>query len=142
MRGGREVCYNSVMNLESKHKVLVVEDDNFLRKILAEKLQEKNFEVIEAERGEQGVEALKSSPDVSIVLLDLLLPGLSGYDFIKWARGSGNFHTIPILVISNLGSPEEIAMAKQCGADDSVIKAHMTPDDIVLKVIGMIKTPV
>lgn len=115
-------------------RILIVEDDNFLRGLLTKKLEEKGFSVVQAESGEKGVEELKEDlPD--LVLLDLLLPGIDGFEVLKWARGQGGaLADLPVIILSNLGRQEDIEKGTKLGATDYLVKSKSTPPEIIEKV--------
>lgn len=114
-------------------KILVVEDEHLLRRLLVQSLKEANFEVIEAMDGEEGlVKAKEEKPD--LILLDLILPGISGYEVLLRMKKDPFLEKIPVIVLSNLGQEEEIERAKRLGAKDFLIKAHFTLSQIEEKV--------
>lgn len=114
-------------------KVLVIEDDYFLRSLITKKLREEQFEVFEAIDGEKGLETLKTEkPD--IILLDLVLPGMDGFDVLQQIKKGESTKDIPVIVLSNLGAEEDVARGKELGARDYMIKANFTPSEIVAKI--------
>lgn len=114
-------------------KILVVEDEHLLRRLLVQSLKEGNFEVIEAIDGEEGiVKAKEERPD--LILLDLILPGISGYEVLLRMKKDPLLEKIPVIVLSNLGQEEEIERAKRLGAKDFMIKAHFTLSQIKEKI--------
>jgi len=74
-----------------------------------------------------------------IILLDLLLPGLNGYEVLQKIRDSGETKALPVIVFSNLGQREDIEKAKAIGVNDFLIKANFTLDDVVTKVASFLK---
>ncbi len=117
-----------------KKKILIVEDEKELRFLLGQALAEEDFEVEEAIAGEEAMEKLKQGLKPDLILLDLLLPGMDGYDFLLKIKKDSNFEAIPVIVISNLGQEEEIKKALKLGADDYYIKAHFTLQEIIDKI--------
>lgn len=114
-------------------KVLIIEDDKFLRELAAQKLEKEGFSVAGATNGQEGIELLeKESPNV--IILDLILPGMDGFEVLKKVRTESNFKTIPIIILSNLGQEEDIAKAKSLGATDYLIKAHFSFGEIIKKI--------
>lgn len=106
---------------ESK-KVLIVEDDEFLRSLAAKRLEKEGYSVSVAIDGEKAVSAATDGvPDV--ILLDLLLPGMNGFEVLEKVRAVDNLKNIPVIVFSNLGQKEDIEKAKGLGATDFLIKA-------------------
>ena len=76
---------------------------------------------------------------VALVLLDLILPGIQGYEVLSKIKKDSATSTIPVVIISNLGQKEEIERGLELGAVDFLIKAHFTPDDIINKVKAALK---
>jgi len=114
-------------------RVLVVEDDLFLRGLMSQKLVREGFEVIEAVDGEEGLKMV-SEKQPHIVLLDLILPGIGGFEVLQKIRQDENIGGIPVLILSNLGQKDDLDKAKKLGATDYLVKAHNTPGEIVDKV--------
>jgi DNA-binding response OmpR family regulator len=116
-----------------KEKVLIIEDDRFLRELMVRKLKMENFEVIEAEDGAEGLKKIKEEkPD--LVLLDLILPEMDGFEVLEQKRKDEEIKNIPVIILSNLGQKEEIDRGLQLGAKDYLIKAQFSPSEIIEKV--------
>lgn len=114
-------------------KILIVEDDKFLRELIAKKLMREGYEVEEAIDGEDGVKKIKEMmPD--LVLLDLILPGIDGFEVLKRVKEDDKTASIPVVILSNLGQKDEIEKGLNLGAVDFLIKAHFTPEEIVEKI--------
>lgn len=119
------------MGTEAK-KVLIIEDDEFLRSLTVERLKKEGYGVQIAIDGESALSALKESkPD--LILLDLLLPGLPGFEVLEKIKQMDEVKSIPVIVFSNLGSKEDIEKARNLGANDFLMKANFTLDDVVSK---------
>lgn len=124
--------------MSTKEKILVVEDEKTLRFLISQTLTGEGFEVEEAVDGEEALEKIKKSkPD--LILLDLLLPGMNGYDVLLKIKRDFNLGSIPIIILSNLGQEEEIKKGMDLGADDYLIKAHFTLDEIVARARKILK---
>ena len=118
--------------------VLIIEDDKFLRDLIIQKLKKEGFETNEAMDGESGAKlAQDEHPD--LVLLDLILPGLDGFEVLKRLKQNAGTASIPVIVLSNLGQKEDVDRAKGSGAEDFMVKAHFTPGEIVAKVKEILK---
>jgi DNA-binding response OmpR family regulator len=119
-------------------KILIVEDDKFLRELIVRKLSNEGYEVVEAVDGEQGIQKVKETkPD--LVLLDLILPGIDGFEVLAQKKEDPFVATIPVIVLSNLGQKEDVDRGLGLGATDYLIKAHFTPGEIIEKVRNIIK---
>ena len=115
--------------------ILIIEDDRFLRELIAQKLSKESFNIIEAVDGEEGIKKIKENkPD--LVLLDLILPGIDGFEVLSQAKKDSNheINSIPIIILSNLGQKEDIEKGTKLGAADYLVKAHFTPGEIIEKV--------
>lgn len=121
------------MATADKKIVLIVEDDEFLRSLAAKRLEKDGLEVKDAVNGEAALAAIKEQK-FDLILLDLLLPGTDGFAVLEQARGIENGKEVPIVVFSNLGEKADIERAKKLGANDFLVKANFTLDDIVSKI--------
>ena len=117
--------------------ILVVEDDKFLRELISRKLTGEDFDVLEAVDGEEGIKKIKEGkPD--LVLLDLILPGIDGFEFLAKAREDPETSSIPIIILSNLGQREEVDKGLKLGAKDWLIKTEFNPQEVIDKVVKQI----
>jgi len=118
--------------------ILIIEDDQFLRELIVRKIINEGFSALEAESGEQGIEKTKKEkPD--LILLDLMLPGIGGFEVLKKIKEDKNSSSIPIIILSNLAEPEEMEKGLKMGAVDFLIKAHLTPREIIDKIKSVLK---
>ena len=117
-----------------KHDVLIVEDDQFLRELVSKKLALENFKVYAAENGEEGYQKIISEKP-SIVLLDIILPVLNGFELLEKIRNHKDaiISKTPIIMLSNLGQESDIKKGEELGANDYLVKASLTTDEIVKK---------
>jgi len=119
-------------------KVFIVEDDEFLRSLTVKRLEKEGYAVAISTDGEGALDGiLKEKPD--IILLDLLLPGLNGYEVLQKIRANDSTKSLPVIVFSNLGQREDIEKAKAIGVSDFLIKANFTLDDVAEKVANFLK---
>jgi len=119
-------------------KVLILEDDKFLRELIAQKLQREGFLISEAIDGEEGLKKIKEEkPD--LVLLDLILPGIDGFEVLKKIKDDESTSQIPVIVLSNLGQKDDVDRGMKLGAVDYLIKAHFTPREIIEKIKKALK---
>ena len=115
------------------HKILIIEDEQFLSGLMVKKLELSGFTVKGVVDGEKGIQAVEAEkPDV--ILLDLLLPGIDGFEVLRRLKNDQRSSDIPVIVISNLGEPSDIEKAKNAGATEYMIKANSSPDQIVKKI--------
>lgn len=118
--------------MESK-KVLIVEDDNSLRDVLAEFLEADGFSVVVAADGEEGINLIRETkPD--IILLDVVLPKKDGYQVIKEIKSDDDVKNIPIILLTNLGSLSDIEKALELGVTNYLVKSDYQIKEIVAKI--------
>ncbi len=111
-------------------KILLVEDDNFIIDIYITKLKEVGFSVQSAVNGEDALAKIKqSSPD--LVLLDIVLPQVTGFEFLQEIKSMPELKNVPVIVLSNLGQKKEVEKGLSLGAAKYLIKAHYTPTEVV-----------
>jgi DNA-binding response OmpR family regulator len=121
-------------------KVLIVDDDAFLSGIYATKLELDGFGVVTARDGEEGIKmAQKEKPD--LILLDVLMPKLDGFEALKRLKSDPETKTIPVIMLTNLGQKEDIEKGLEEGAVDYLIKAHFVPAEAVAKIKKVLNIP-
>mgnify|MGYP001627149605 CR=1 FL=1 len=114
-------------------KILIVEDDKFLRTLLEKKFKNENFEIATASDGEEALDKIViEKPD--LVLLDIILPKKSGFYVLEEMNKDVNLKNIPVFIISNLGQPEDIQRGKSLGVKAYFVKAGLSLDELVLKI--------
>ena len=124
--------------MADKKKIMLVEDDVFIRDIYETKLTQENFEVLMAENGLDGLKKIENfMPD--IILLDIVMPYMDGMDFLKEIKKNEKFNKIPIIMLSNLSDKERVTEALELGINDYLIKSHFTPSEVVSKVNTLLK---
>ncbi len=114
-------------------KILIVEDEKLLREMYHDKFTESGFEVISVDSAEDAIDSVsKERPD--LILLDILLPRENGVSFLKQLKKDEKNASIPVVVFSNFDDPETKREALAMGAKEYLIKANLTPQDIINKV--------
>ena len=118
--------------------ILIIEDDKFLREMIAKRLREEGYDVSMAVDGEEGIKKIQGEkPD--LILLDLILPGIDGFEVLERMRKDSELAKIPVVILSNLGQKEEVERGLNLGAVDYLIKAHFTPREIIDKIKKVLK---
>jgi len=117
--------------------ILVVEDDDFLKKLITQRLEHEGFKAEGVPEGKAALEFLKKTTPI-LVVLDLLLPGVDGFQVLQEIRENQRLKGLPVIVLSNLGEQEHINRAKMLGADDYLVKAHFTLGEIMEKINKLI----
>lgn len=115
------------------HKIIIVEDDPMIAEIYQRKFLDSGFEVLMAENGEKVLVTLKKQT-VDVVLLDLVMPGMDGFEVIENLRKGNYDPNIKIIVFSNLSQKEDKERARELGANGFIVKSDYTPNDLVKEV--------
>jgi DNA-binding response OmpR family regulator len=122
-------------------KILFIEDDPLINKIYSTRLKADGYEVYTAETGEVGVaKAQEVIPD--LIVLDVMMPHMDGFAVLENLRGDYRFKTTPILMYSNLNNEDEMKRAKQMGVTEFLIKANLSPTQMVAKIKQYLNTVV
>jgi len=114
-------------------KILIIEDDRYISKMYQLKLSLDGFDVQVADNGRIGVDKVKEfKPD--IILTDILMPELDGFEVIKQVKADEESKTTPILIMSNLGQEDHIQKGLELGALGYIVKSQYTPSKVVDKI--------
>ncbi|MFA6215434.1 MAG: response regulator [Patescibacteria group bacterium] len=114
-------------------KVLVAEDDRFLSKAYEVKLKKEGFEPILVANGEEAIAKAKSEkPD--IILLDLVMPKIDGFEALAELKQNSETKSIPVIILSNLGQEDDIKKGKELGAEDYLVKSNIAINSVVAKI--------
>lgn len=129
------------MDMPSKKpRVLFIEDDLTLSSLFTVRMEAEGFEVYQAHDGDTALQVAKEfHPD--LVLCDLMMPNLSGYDVIDIMRNTNETANAKIVVISALSQPEDIEKAMKLGADDYIVKSQVVIDDIMDRLRKLLDLP-
>lgn len=112
-------------------KILIVEDEPQMQKVLEKKISGIGYKTVVANDGIQALQKIFQD-DISLVLLDLVMPSKSGFDVLEEMKARGS--KIPVIILSNLGEDEDIETAKRLGAKDYFVKSNISLRDIVAKI--------
>ena len=119
-------------------KILIVEDEEIMIDLLQRKLTTEGYEVSVARDGEEGLKKMREiKPD--IVLLDIIMPKMSGFEVMEEMQKDSGLKKIPVIVVSNSGQPVEIDKARELGAKDWLIKTEFDPQEVINKVKKQLK---
>lgn len=114
-------------------RVLLVEDDFFVRDIYRKKLKDLGYDVVTAENGLEGMERIKETiPD--IVLLDIFMPYMDGREMLREVRSHDEWKDIPVILLTNFSASEGVRDGFDLGADEYLIKSHFTPSEVLKKI--------
>jgi two-component system, OmpR family, phosphate regulon response regulator PhoB len=119
-------------------RILLAEDDRFLQKAAGAKLRQEGFTVLTAADGEEALRVARTeAPD--LVLLDLIMPKLQGFEVLRRLKEDAATVHIPIIVLSNLGQESDVKRATQLGATDYLIKANLSLAELARRVAGVLQ---
>lgn len=119
--------------MENKKYILVVEDENTLAFALKKKLESSGYTVNVAMDGKEALNKVgQEKPD--LILLDLILPIMDGFSVLKELKNTPKYENIPVIVLTNLSSDEDVADVLNAGGTDYFIKTEHSLDDIIIAV--------
>lgn len=113
--------------------ILVVEDTELLRRIYCDKLGQEGYDVVQAADGAEALQALHGD-NVDLVLLDLIMPRMSGLEALEAMKADPRTADIPVLILSNLGQEQDVERGLALGAVDYLIKNEAKPADVAEKI--------
>lgn len=113
------------MTDQEKHTILVVDDDPALQKLVVSLINRAGMETVSAVNAHEAAAALKAEPLPDLILLDLMLPEISGIDFLKQIRAKTEYDRMPVIILSALADPEQIREGLDVGADRYLTKPYL-----------------
>ena len=114
-------------------KILFIEDESALQKTVGEVLKQEGYQMVSALDGQVGLRlAQTQKPD--LILLDLVMPKLSGFEVLKQLKQDENTKTIPVIILTNLEEMEHIEKIVQLGAAGYLVKSNYSLSEIVEKI--------
>lgn len=118
---------------KTNKKILFIEDEEHLQKLLGEELEDRGFEVIKALNGAIGLKlALKKQPD--LILLDLILPKKDGFEVLETLKKDPKTKKIPVIILTNLETAPDVQKALDLGASTYLVKANYKLAEITKKI--------
>lgn len=121
-----------VDNLQGK-KILWVEDDQFLGDLISRKLAKESGEFLYAQDGTKALEVIShKTPD--IIVLDLMLPGMSGFDLLEKVRQIPATKNTPVIVLSNMSQNSDFERGRKLGVKGFFVKAMVTIDEVLIEI--------
>lgn len=128
--------------MDTKKKILLVEDDTALAGVYRSRLELEGFEVQEVNNGEDALSsAIDYKPD--LILLDAMMPKISGFDVLDILRNTPDTTNIRVIMLTALSQPKDKERAESLGVDDYLVKSQVVIGDVVERVkfhLGMAKT--
>jgi DNA-binding response OmpR family regulator len=125
--------------MEKKYTVFIVDDDDFLLDMYSLKFRESGFNVEVAHKGNLALEKLREGFNPEVMLLDIVMPEMDGFEVLQEIKKENLAKNTLLIILSNLGQKEDIEKGEKLGVDDYLIKAYLTPKEVVEKVTTLIK---
>jgi DNA-binding response OmpR family regulator len=116
--------------------VLVADDEPHIGRIIKMKLEQGPFHVTLAYDGREALDALQNDPDIRVVLLDLMMPIVSGLDVLTAMRASEKWRSVPCIVLTAAGQQEQYARALQLGANEYMTKPF-SPKRLYARIVAL-----
>jgi two-component system alkaline phosphatase synthesis response regulator PhoP len=118
-------------------RILLVEDDRFLRRACEASLRQRGFTVLTAADGEEGLRrAREEAPD--LVLLDLLMPRLGGLEVLRALRADERTRAMPVLILSNSSREQDLAEIQRLGVSGYLVKANLSLQALAERVTALL----
>ena len=105
-----------------RQKILVVDDENRMRKLVKDFLQRENFEVLEAGDGSEALDVFFAHQDIALIILDVMMPKMDGYDFLRNLRQMPGGKRPKVVFCTTENDIAHIARAMHAGADEYIMK--------------------
>jgi two-component system, OmpR family, response regulator len=129
------------METEKKYKILIIDDDSFLLDMYSLKFSQSNFEVTTALGGDDAYLKLKNGLSPDIILLDIVMPGMDGFELLEKMKAEGLAPQAIKIILSNRGQQADIAKGESLGASGYIVKASSTPSEVITRVMEIIHGP-
>lgn len=119
--------------MDTKKKILLVEDDTALAGVYRSRLELEGFEVQEVNNGEEALSAaIDHRPD--LILLDAMMPKISGFDVLDILRNTPDTANIRVIMLTALSQPKDKERAESLGVDDYLVKSQVVIGDVVERI--------
>jgi len=123
---------------DQKYNILLIEDEEMLANMYETKFKNDGYNLVKALDGETGLKlAQENKPD--IILLDIIMPKLDGFSVLKKLKEIDKLKNVPVILLTNLGQDEDIKKGQALGSAGYLVKANLTPAEVVAKVKELLK---
>lgn len=123
----------------SKRKILIVDDDSFLLDMYALKFSQNNFEVYMASSGAQSIEKLKGGLDPVVMLVDIIMPGMNGFEMLEQINLDKLSPNSLKIILSNKSEQSDIDRGNSLGVAGYIIKSNSTPTEVIDQVVSILE---
>lgn len=128
--------------MDSKKKILIIDDDSFLLDMYALKFSQSNFSVMTALGPEPALQKFHEGLVPDVILLDIVMPVMDGFELIEKMKEEKLSQSSTFIILSNRGQPSDIARGQALGAAGYIVKASSTPAEVIEKVNHIINTTI
>lgn len=124
----------------TKHKIIIVDDDDFLVNMYAAKFSKSNIDVDVCKTSESLLEKMKAGVKADLLLLDIVMPVMNGIEVLREMRKEKLGEGIPVVMLTNQNDEKDISEAKKLGIQGYIVKSAATPSEVVTEVMNIIKS--
>jgi len=114
-------------------KILLVDDDLTLLEMYEDRLKAENYTIVRATNGEEALKLVREQKP-SLVILDIMMPKVNGFDVLKNLRADKEFEKIPVILLTALIQDVDRAQGKKLGATDYIVKSETMPGEVIDKI--------
>ena len=133
--GGEFIIFMADQKIQSTKKILVVEDEEYIRDLYVQILQKEGYLVDSASDGEEAFMKM-SKKEYDLILLDIILPKIDGLQVLEKLKKESKKITAPVVLLTNLSQEVVVAKAMNYGVRGYMVKSDLTPSDILTEVRG------
>jgi DNA-binding response OmpR family regulator len=120
-----------------KTDIIIIEDDSHILKLVKYNLEKENFRLFTAVNAEKALDILRSKP-ISLIILDIMLPGMDGFEFCKMIKQDNNLKNIPVIMLTAKGEEVNRIVGLELGADDYIVKPFSIRE-LVLRIKSVLR---
>ncbi|KKP56182.1 MAG: Response regulator [Parcubacteria group bacterium GW2011_GWB1_35_5] len=131
--------YNNIMSEEIKYKIILVDDDDFLATMYATKFNNSGIATEICSSGVSLLEKLKAGEKPDLILLDIVMPDMSGIEVLEKMHTDKLGEGIPVVMLTNQSDEKDISSAKRFDVAGYIVKASATPSEVVEQIVNIIK---
>lgn len=124
---------------EKKYKIIIVDDDDFLVNMYVTKFSQEGIEAHAFKSGEALFESLRGGATTDLLLLDIVIPGMSGIDILQQIRKENLLPKTPVVMLTNQNEDKDITESKTLGVRGYIVKSAATPSEVVKEVLDILK---
>lgn len=128
------IQYSELKFFMTNNKVLLIEDDLYLREMYEIVLRKSGYTVLSAADGEKGLKLVKDNTDAIVLLLDVMLPKMNGLDILQAIKDDPETKKVPVVILSNFTDEDIMKKTLKGGAESYLLKAQLSPEQVVDKV--------